>query len=56
MPEELGDFIEAAGLGSYDPDTITKIYRKKSIQKKRMGYIKQYTTNYSKKRTYVFIL
>ncbi len=26
MTEELGDFIEAAGLLEYDPDAITKIY------------------------------
>ena len=28
MKEELGDFIEASGLLSYDPESITKIYRK----------------------------
>ena len=28
MAEELGDFIEAAGLGSYDPEAITNIYKK----------------------------
>ena len=27
MAEELGDFIEAAGLLKYDPEAITKIYR-----------------------------
>ena len=26
MPEELGDFIEAAGLLEYDPAAITRIY------------------------------
>jgi predicted unusual protein kinase regulating ubiquinone biosynthesis (AarF/ABC1/UbiB family) len=26
MPNELGDFIEASGLLSYDPDAITRIY------------------------------
>ncbi len=28
MKEELGDFIEAAGLQSYDPEKISKIYQK----------------------------
>ena len=27
MKEELGDFIEAAGLEAYDPNAITKIYK-----------------------------
>ena len=27
MAEELGDFIEAAGLLKYDPEAITKIYK-----------------------------
>ena len=26
MPNELGDFIEASGLLSYDPEAITRIY------------------------------
>ena len=28
MKDELGDFIEASGLLSYDPAAITRIYRK----------------------------
>ena len=28
MNEEFTDFIEASGLLKYDPDTISKIYRK----------------------------
>ena len=31
MKEDFTDFIEAAGLLNYDPDTISKIYKK--IQK-----------------------
>ena len=28
MKEDFKDFIEASGLLEYDPDTISKIYRK----------------------------
>ena len=28
MKDELSDFIEAAGLQSYDPDEISNIYKK----------------------------
>ena len=31
MKEDFTDFIEVSGLLNYDPDTISKIYRKNPV-------------------------